>query len=177
MYDNLGIHWASSIPAFLALACVPFPFLFYKYGPPIRVRCKYAGEAEAFMKRLRGEGQQQPAGAEDSDIDTETDEREVEKDKETAESPRHGSKLEETEEEAEAFEYSAIDEPRFAPIQTSHSQRLPTSYDENPYDIDRVNTLESFGRPRSRSSSVNSGRSLGVSLARTKSHRSGRSWR
>lgn len=25
MFDNLGIHWASSIPAFLALACVPMP--------------------------------------------------------------------------------------------------------------------------------------------------------
>lgn len=25
MYENLGIHWASTIPAFLALACVPFP--------------------------------------------------------------------------------------------------------------------------------------------------------
>jgi len=25
MYTNLGIHWASSIPAFLALACVPMP--------------------------------------------------------------------------------------------------------------------------------------------------------
>ncbi|KAL1967131.1 hypothetical protein VTN77DRAFT_3422 [Rasamsonia byssochlamydoides] len=30
MYHNLGIHWASTIPAFLALACTPFPFLFYK---------------------------------------------------------------------------------------------------------------------------------------------------
>jgi len=48
MYNNLGIHWASSIPAFLALACVPFPFLFYKYGPAIRRRCKFAAEAERF---------------------------------------------------------------------------------------------------------------------------------
>ena len=52
MYHNLGIHWASSIPAFLALACVPFPFLFYKYGPAIRKRCKYASEAEAFMDKI-----------------------------------------------------------------------------------------------------------------------------
>ncbi|KAM0415974.1 hypothetical protein ACHAPT_013073 [Fusarium lateritium] len=52
MYDNLGVHWASSIPAFLSLACVPFPFLFYKYGPAIRERCKYAAESAAFMKRL-----------------------------------------------------------------------------------------------------------------------------
>ncbi|KAJ5728082.1 hypothetical protein N7493_004412 [Penicillium malachiteum] len=52
MYDNLGIHWASSIPAFLALACVPMPFLFYKYGPEIRKRCRYAAASEAFMQKL-----------------------------------------------------------------------------------------------------------------------------
>ena len=46
MYRNLGIHWASCVPAFLALACVPCPFLLYKYGPCIRKRCKYAAEAE-----------------------------------------------------------------------------------------------------------------------------------
>ena len=32
MYSSLGIHWASSIPAFLAVLCMPLPFLFYKYG-------------------------------------------------------------------------------------------------------------------------------------------------
>ncbi|KOC12858.1 SNF2 family helicase [Aspergillus flavus AF70] len=52
MYNDLGVHWASSIPAFLALACVPFPFLFYKYGPAIRTRCKYAAQSDAFMKKL-----------------------------------------------------------------------------------------------------------------------------
>jgi len=52
MYQNLGIHWASSIPAFLALACVPFPFLFYKYGEPIRMKCKYAAEAAAALKEI-----------------------------------------------------------------------------------------------------------------------------
>ena len=35
MYDALGIHWPSSVPAFLALACTLFPFLFYKYGESI----------------------------------------------------------------------------------------------------------------------------------------------
>lgn len=53
MYDGLGIHWASSIPAFLALACVPFPFLFYKYGPAIRMRCKYARTAAEMMEQLQ----------------------------------------------------------------------------------------------------------------------------
>jgi hypothetical protein len=52
MYADLGIHWASSIPAFLALACVPFPFLFYKYGSAIRLRCKYAAEAAAFLEKM-----------------------------------------------------------------------------------------------------------------------------
>lgn len=36
MYERLGIHWASSVPAFLALACAPFPFLFWKYGSRVR---------------------------------------------------------------------------------------------------------------------------------------------
>jgi multidrug resistance protein len=50
MYHNLGIHWASCIPAFLALACVPFPFLFYRFGAQIRKKCKYAAEAEKLMQ-------------------------------------------------------------------------------------------------------------------------------
>lgn len=55
MYKSLGIHWASSIPAFLALAFTPFPFLLYKYGPLIRARCKYSAEAQAMMKQLQGQ--------------------------------------------------------------------------------------------------------------------------
>ncbi|TVY64274.1 Efflux pump FUBT [Lachnellula suecica] len=55
MYSNLGIHWASSIPAFLALMCVPFPFLFYKYGETIRLKCKYAAKAAAELEKMRSE--------------------------------------------------------------------------------------------------------------------------
>jgi hypothetical protein len=55
MYRNLGIQWASSIPAFLALLCVPFPFLFYRYGTSIRVRCKFASESDAFMRKVQSE--------------------------------------------------------------------------------------------------------------------------
>ncbi|KUJ20949.1 MFS general substrate transporter [Mollisia scopiformis] len=54
MYQNLGIHWASSIPAFLALMCVPFPFLFYKYGKPIRMKCKFAAEAARVLAQIKG---------------------------------------------------------------------------------------------------------------------------
>jgi len=65
MYNNLGIHWASSIPAFLALACVPFPFLFYKYGPAIRRRCKFAAEAERFMVEMNQRDQPGKGGNEE----------------------------------------------------------------------------------------------------------------
>ncbi|KAF6825541.1 major facilitator superfamily transporter [Colletotrichum musicola] len=40
MYKNLGLHWASSVPGFLALAWVPFPFVLYKYGHLIRTRSR-----------------------------------------------------------------------------------------------------------------------------------------
>ena len=53
MFQNLGIHWASSVPAFLALGCAPLPFLFYKFGAAIRRRCKYSAEAARVMEQLR----------------------------------------------------------------------------------------------------------------------------
>ncbi|PNY24112.1 MFS-type transporter [Tolypocladium capitatum] len=53
MYHDLGIHWASSVPAFLALVCVPFPFLFYKYGAGIRAKCQYAAEAAHILEMMR----------------------------------------------------------------------------------------------------------------------------
>ncbi|KXZ48094.1 hypothetical protein GPECTOR_30g189 [Gonium pectorale] len=52
MYEDLGIHWASAVPAFLALACLPFPFLFWKYGAVVRSKCKYAAEAAALLERM-----------------------------------------------------------------------------------------------------------------------------
>lgn len=55
MYDDLGIHWAGSIPAFLALACVPFPILFFKFGSRIRMKCKYTAEAAQILRRMRAQ--------------------------------------------------------------------------------------------------------------------------
>lgn len=63
MYARLGIHWASSIPAFLAIACLPFPFLFYHYGRQIRLRCKFASEAAAVLEKMRSAAVAQPTGA------------------------------------------------------------------------------------------------------------------
>lgn len=42
MYTNLGYQWASSLLAFLALAMMPFPYLFFRYGKAIRARSKFA---------------------------------------------------------------------------------------------------------------------------------------
>lgn len=42
MYNTLGFQWASSLLAFLTLAMVPFPYLFFKYGKKIRTRSRYA---------------------------------------------------------------------------------------------------------------------------------------
>ncbi|EQL02772.1 Major facilitator superfamily domain, general substrate transporter [Ophiocordyceps sinensis CO18] len=75
MYDGLGIHWASSVPAFLALACVPFPFLFYKYGAAIRMRCKYASEAAQVLDKMRSEDTQMT----EDEATTEADEAEKER--------------------------------------------------------------------------------------------------
>ena len=56
MYAALGIHWASSVPAFLALAFAPFPFVLYRYGARVRERCKYSAEAMGFMRELQQGG-------------------------------------------------------------------------------------------------------------------------
>ncbi|PLB51375.1 putative MFS transporter [Aspergillus steynii IBT 23096] len=55
MYHNLGIHWATSVSAFLTLACLPFPFVMYRYGTELRMRCKYAFEATEVMKQMQAQ--------------------------------------------------------------------------------------------------------------------------
>ncbi|KAI1418132.1 MFS general substrate transporter [Hypoxylon sp. FL1857] len=52
MYQNLGVQWASSVPAFLALACAPMPFLFYRFGKWLRDRSIYAQEAVKIMDNI-----------------------------------------------------------------------------------------------------------------------------
>jgi len=73
MYTNLGIHWASAVPGFLALACMPFPFVFYKYGGAIRKRCVYSAEAERVMKEMRAQVQHQPKEERVDDDDDDED--------------------------------------------------------------------------------------------------------
>ncbi|WWC62210.1 uncharacterized protein I303_104805 [Kwoniella dejecticola CBS 10117] len=42
MYRNLGLHIAGTIVAVLAILCAPLPFLFYRYGPYLRRKSRYA---------------------------------------------------------------------------------------------------------------------------------------
>ncbi|PWY65503.1 MFS general substrate transporter [Aspergillus eucalypticola CBS 122712] len=41
LYDGLGVPWGSSLLGFFALAFAPLPWVFYHFGPRIRMRSKY----------------------------------------------------------------------------------------------------------------------------------------
>ncbi|CAK7203188.1 hypothetical protein SEUCBS139899_005919 [Sporothrix eucalyptigena] len=45
MYENLGIHWAGSLFAFLSLALLPIPWILFKYGHKLRARSRFAPAA------------------------------------------------------------------------------------------------------------------------------------
>jgi multidrug resistance protein len=136
MYQNLGIHWASCVPAFLSLACVPFPFIFYRYGPSIRQRCKYAAEADAFMRSLAENAHQRISDEE---------------------------KLKEAIADAEP---AVVGEEEIQGRESFDSQssleRVETTYEANPYDIDRVNTRNSAITQKSRSIKSSGWKILGV---------------
>jgi hypothetical protein len=69
MYERLGINWASTLIAFLALACTRMPMwvflsyvlprplivssLFYIYGERIRVKTKFGREANEIGMKMR----------------------------------------------------------------------------------------------------------------------------
>ena len=153
MYDALGIHWASSIPAFLALACVPAPFLFYKYGPAIRTRCKYAAQSDAFMRKMQNQ-MQAPADSDEDAVAEKADESGARTDSEDAALDKAKENEEEREEEdQEAIDHSyhdtTADQSGFARIRTDQSRpsmagSRRVSYEANPFHLDRVNTRESF---------------------------------
>ncbi|KAJ8094493.1 hypothetical protein AAF712_012803 [Marasmius tenuissimus] len=42
MFNGMGINWACTLISLVALVLAPSPFLFYKYGPRIRSRSKFA---------------------------------------------------------------------------------------------------------------------------------------
>jgi MFS family permease len=133
MFQNLGIHWASCIPAFLALACVPFPFLLYNYGLSIRKHCKYSAESEAFVQSILA-GMQKA-----SEEDPEKEEPEASQPEEDDVAP-----LSETKEQASADVHSVHRTLSRASTHTTHAMHRVPTYEANPYNIDRVHTRESF---------------------------------
>jgi hypothetical protein len=42
MYHKLGNQWATSLLAFLTVAMMPFPYIFFKYGKKIRGKSRFA---------------------------------------------------------------------------------------------------------------------------------------
>ncbi|KAJ5385448.1 Major facilitator superfamily domain general substrate transporter [Penicillium concentricum] len=132
MYNDLGIHWASSIPAFLALVCVPFPFLFYKYGPAIRTRCKFAAQSDAFMRKIQEQVTAPPT------------EDKVEYDRTEAPVPEGSLSSESQDDEPTHAQRTRSRAHSVASNRTAGSLARSVTYDGNPYDIDRVHTRDSF---------------------------------
>ncbi|KAK4147511.1 uncharacterized protein C8A04DRAFT_24765 [Dichotomopilus funicola] len=42
MYQSLGFQWATGLLAFITLALMPFPYIFFRYGKKIRAKSRYA---------------------------------------------------------------------------------------------------------------------------------------
>ncbi|KAJ5928200.1 hypothetical protein N7466_007156 [Penicillium verhagenii] len=126
MFNNLGIHWASCVPAFLSLFCCPFPFIFYYYGPAIRRKCKYAAEADEFMRAL------------------------AKKSHETEEIKESGIPEGESEGEKQVVEPTRNSVDSESMSSRSSLERVET-YEANPFDIDRVNTRNSAITQQSKS--------------------------
>ena len=51
MFEKLGVNWAGSLLAFLALALAPIPVLFYVFDERIRRSSKYAPKLDGMMKK------------------------------------------------------------------------------------------------------------------------------
>ncbi|KAK9895337.1 putative mfs-multidrug-resistance transporter [Cystobasidium minutum MCA 4210] len=73
MYRDLGVHWASAVPGFLALGCLPFPYLFYRYGGALRKRCKWTVKAARLYAATNaigpdGDVNSSPSGSQMSDL-------------------------------------------------------------------------------------------------------------
>ncbi|KAJ5961201.1 uncharacterized protein N7479_008351 [Penicillium vulpinum] len=137
MYQDLGIHWASSIPAFLALACVPFPYLFYKYGASIRARCKFAAQSEAFMRRIQEQVSAAPAPVADEKVEYDRTEAPAIEGSVSSESQDAAT-------EPAATQRTRSRAHSVASTRTVGSLARSVTYDGNPYDIDRVHTRDSF---------------------------------
>lgn len=145
MYSALGIHWASSVPAFLALACVPFPFIFYKYGAQIRARCVYAAQAEAVMEKLRAQANAGVAPVPRQKPTTELS-------RSTTEGTNAGTESGSDDTDVESLRGTRTRESTSGAVERaqltrtkSRAESIPeaANYNASPYDIDRIYTSTS----------------------------------
>ncbi|EPT01012.1 hypothetical protein FOMPIDRAFT_1121546 [Fomitopsis schrenkii] len=61
MFARLTYHWANTLFALIAVAMIPIPFILFYYGPAIRWRGKFSGQA----MRLQQKGQEKHAQEEE----------------------------------------------------------------------------------------------------------------
>jgi Major Facilitator Superfamily len=57
MYHRLGYQWASSLLAFISLACCTIPYVFYFYGARIRRRSRFAYSGDDKEEQLEAGGE------------------------------------------------------------------------------------------------------------------------
>jgi hypothetical protein len=65
-YENVGHHWTVTILACFSLLLAPIPFVFYKYGPVIRRKSRYAVISKEGLDSA--EAPVTPEGSSDTDI-------------------------------------------------------------------------------------------------------------
>lgn len=56
MYDRLNYQWASTLLAFIALACCAIPYVFYFYGASIRKHSHFAYSEDEENKAVQFDG-------------------------------------------------------------------------------------------------------------------------
>jgi DHA1 family multidrug resistance protein-like MFS transporter len=67
MFDALGVGGGGSLIAGVACLLVPIPFVFYKYGEPIRKRSKFAPTSDKSDANEGKKDEEQSAGSESED--------------------------------------------------------------------------------------------------------------
>ena len=78
MFDALGVGGGGSLIGGVATLLAPVPFIFYRYGEPIRIRSKFAPTPEKKMDEVEASSEERVPARNDSsrsDSSTDTEER------------------------------------------------------------------------------------------------------
>ncbi|CBQ67414.1 probable mfs-multidrug-resistance transporter [Sporisorium reilianum SRZ2] len=118
-----GIHWGPAIGGLLALLCLPFPFVFYKYGASIRAKCKYASEASRMLEQMMASSQQQQAAAKPASADDDLEKAEA------ADATRVGSREDDAEHKPAETARTSVDLAASTRAHTPHHGSFSASSD------------------------------------------------